>query len=36
MSENLQKELGEKQRQYVLKNYSIKNHIHTLEELFDK
>jgi glycosyltransferase involved in cell wall biosynthesis len=36
MSENLQKELGENQRQYVLKNYSIKNHIHILEELFDK
>lgn len=32
----LQEDLGNKQKEYVLRNYSIQKHIHILEELFDK
>lgn len=35
MSDDLRQELGIKQRAYVLKNYSIKDHIHILEEVYE-
>lgn len=34
-SSSLRSTLGNKQRDFVLENYLIKDHIHTLEELFD-
>jgi len=36
LSQELLKETGIKQKDYVLKNYSSKNHIHILEDIFDK
>lgn len=36
LSNELQNEIGNKQREYVLKNYSIRDHIHIIEELLDK
>lgn len=36
LSEKLRKEIGIQQRNYVLENHSIQNHIHILEEIFDK
>ena len=33
---NSRKELGSKQRNYVLEKYSIQEHIHIIEELFDR
>jgi len=35
LSSELRKETGNKQRNYVLENYEIKNHIHILENIFD-
>jgi glycosyltransferase involved in cell wall biosynthesis len=34
-SADLREELGNKQKEYTLKNYSMKNHIHILEEIYD-